>query len=189
MPLNLRQLSTPHPAFDGAVTFWMLPFRSLSVDVIITELERLDPKWEYTNTVTGECTHEVPEQYRKDIERAQAVNVPFASAWRATFLWTGRHEAFWKCDGATTDIEFHDTSSSTELKALEYYWQIRPPDIAERWDAFNELIGVNVFKAWEEAFQATRDTRMAAPVALQKPPVTDAEKKTTPKRKRPSSPK
>lgn len=185
---NRKALSRSFEALEGAVTFWLMPYRVLSCDAVIAELERIEPKFEYFNSVTGEATRVMPSQFAQDVEQARALGVPFTSIWESRWLWTERHRTFWEVESITTGIDFREGEQSGQVRALAVYWQTRSENVGDRWKSYNDLVGLEAWLAWNEAFKATRDTRMAAPVALQKPPTTDAEKKTTNRRSKRSSP-
>src|ERR1700690_970193 len=183
--MNLREFSVAYEGFGGAVTWYMLPFRNLQVDVILAGLQKIDPQLQYIHTQTGEHTFDEPEQLVKDRERAKKIGAPFASVWRAEWLWTGRHEAFWQYYGATTDIDFRDGAQTAQIRSLRFFWEHRSENILDCWQMFNQLVSVDVYEEWRKAYKATRDTSMDAPKSDDpKAPVTASDtSKPSPKRK------
>lgn len=182
MSLNLKELSNSSTQLNGAVTFFMFPYSTLAGDPILQAFEELEPRFEYVHDRTGECSNEMPDQYRKDVERARAVGADeIASHWKARALWGNYQVGFITFERFTTALEFREGEMNARLRALQMYWLARELDIAARWDLFQKIISPEIVAVIDAAYKETRDTAFAAPEALQTAGATDEEKKATSK--------
>lgn len=169
---NLKPLASKHAAFDGAVTFYMMPYRTMMVDIVVEELQRIAPSAKWVHSETGEETYtdphaNIPEGKVGDEQRK-------ASKWQEVGLWTDAHNLFALCDPLTVDIEFADNAPA-EVAPLKAYWQNRNGSTAQRWELFAQVVPRALALEWFAAYQTTRDTTMDGPEILQAEPGEDAD--------------
>lgn len=169
MATNLKTLANKYEAFDGAVTFYMIGYRTLQTDQCIQRLEAVEPQFEYVHAQTGERVTVEPDAYRTAVENAEATGLDMIpSAWTRNRLWSTEHDIFWLCTPLTVEIEFRLTDKSpAAAKALRSFWQNRNGSVANNWTLWCQLLPVQTLTVWLEAYNATRDEDMAAPVELQ----------------------
>ena len=166
---TLKTLANKHTAFDGAVVFYIMGYRTLQTDHYIQRLEAIEPQWEYVHEKTGERTSVQPEAYRAALENAEATGLDMMpSAWTRTRLWTETHDMFWLIVPLTVDIEFHPTKKTpTPVKALQAYWQNANGSVEHNWLLFTHALPPLAITEWGRAYNATRDESMAAAEVLQ----------------------
>lgn len=158
----LRSLARSFSAFDGAVTFWLLPFTNLACAVAVDALERITPQERWTHTVTGEQTNVAPPNWKALVKEAVDFDRPIDSPWRREYLWDITHQAFVDYLPITVDIDFADALTG-ELQGLKLFWQQRELPVADRWALFNQALTPAVLLAWRDAYNATRETALALP--------------------------
>lgn len=193
--MDLRKLALSYPAFDGAVTFYLLPYRRLETEISISELNAMEPQLVYVHIKTGERRLKKPadlaeleakasaitdaaiakvQQLKLSDDKAEVVLNPAKAKadkllaqveWETVNQWTVMHRTFIYCEGATVAIDFSDVLPQ-ELMAFREYWQTRDRVTADRWQTFQAVIGTSVVNAWWDAYSSTRDTVGAAPKAL-----------------------
>src|SRR5690348_6397825 len=130
----LRQLAVAYPAFDGAVTFYMLPFRNVQTNVREGRLNAITPHFLYTHRERGE------QVYVEPVEHALAVERKTDSSWDVTDLWGPVEYNFTSIEPLTVAIEFAPFNAQTppDVQALAVYWQNAPQEIQARWEAFQQ---------------------------------------------------
>lgn len=169
----LRDVAVPYKAFEGAVTFWMLPYTNMEVDIRLSELRRLEPPEKWVHADTGEETYKDPHPNPGDDPIIEAQRK--ASKWEHVDLWGNIHSIFWGVVPLTIDIEFKDKKLPTPARGLQAYWENRNGSTAHNWTLFKQLIGGNVGTEWMSAYIETRDTSMDGPEDLQVEPGEDAD--------------
>ncbi len=169
---NLKALTKAHKLFDGTVTVYMMPYRTMNVDIAIEALNRQMPMKKWVHGETGEETYKDPHATLGDdkIGRAQREN----SKWDEIDLWADAHNLFCVCDPLTVDIEFADELTG-QGAVLQTYWQNRNGSMLHNWELFTTIVSRDIALAWFEAYEATRDTSMDGPLALQDEPEVDAD--------------
>lgn len=170
--MNVKDLARKYEAFDGRVTFWMLPYRSLRTDISVDAIESSgEPQAVYVHKKTGERVFKEPKAYKKALDVAAKLKTPFKSDWERKGLWTTLHSTFYICDAATVAIDFapFDETTPAEVRALAAYWEARSASAEESWQVFKQMIGTATTNAWWAAYNATRDKEYNAPSAIQSP--------------------
>lgn len=56
--MNLKQLARKHTTHDGAVTWWLIPYRTLKKQALVREFAKVLPKTEWRNEQTAFLTFE-----------------------------------------------------------------------------------------------------------------------------------
>lgn len=170
--MSLKTLARSASAFDGQVTFYMLPFHTLATDVAITELARHAPQFEYVNTRTGQKQTDTPRGW--DDKQAQIEQLmltsPEAAAtateqyeWQRTRLWRQTHDCYAIVLPLIVDIEFH-SPTSPDVLIFQEYWHGRPSsDVRTDFGQFAQAVSIEMHTALWVAYGQTRDTKLAAP--------------------------
>lgn len=163
--MDFKPFAQSAQAFDGQITFWILPFTTPLQDVRHSRLDDFDREYEYVNDKTGKVTSEAPDEYRKSMLRARDMNVPgwqfIASygGWTARRRWTRLHDNFLLYDTHTVAIDFTlNDDAPADLRLFEAYWSdCKDAPLQERFEAFGYAVSERVHDAWKAAFDATRD--------------------------------
>jgi hypothetical protein len=163
--VNLKSFARSYEVPDGAlkgVVFWLLPYKTLQVQMTIDYLDAIEPRAVYENSKTGERVSEKPKELIRREEKAAVLKTEVKSDWREVYLWNGSHEAFVLCEPVTVAIDFPDPMPSTEAALFQEYWLNRPTDFADHWATFKALIGMQTWIQWQVAENRTRDNPAAA---------------------------
>jgi len=181
--MDLKALTKSASAFDGQMTFWILPFTTPLMEARYKRLDDLEPEVEYISN-GGVVERAMPEKYRKALLKARDMNVPGwqnqieYGGFRARKIWKDQHYDFLLLDTHTVAIEFalHDDAPA-DLRAFAAYWtECADADVIERFHAFQYAVSKRVTEAWQMAFSETRDNPAPAPVELgQEAPGEDAD--------------
>lgn len=182
--MDLKAFAKSASAFEGQMTFWILPFTTPLMEARYKRLDDLDPEVEYLNVKSGEVERQMPEKYRKALLKARDMNVPEWQSqieyggYRARKIWKDQHYDFLLLDTHTVDVEFalHDDAPA-DLRAFAAYWtECADADVIERFHAFQYAVSKRVTEAWQTAFSETRDNPAPAPAELgQEAPDEDAD--------------
>lgn len=169
----LHELAVPFDAFDGAVTFYMLPFINLEYEIYADELQRLHPREKWVHTQTKEEVFTDPHDNPSDDPIIEAQRK--ASKWERIDLWSPAYTYFLACVPLTVDIEFKGKKLPAAAKGIQAYWQGRNGSIGHNWELYRQVIGVQAANAWLEAHNHAQDDRMDAPQAIQGDPADDTD--------------
>lgn len=179
---SLKDYARAYTVDSGAlkgVTLWMLGFRTVAVEQVITDLNRITPEVSYVHK-DGRRVDREPSDLkaeRKRVEEARQVLLDRAeklktdpdpkklaalvvvSDWERVYNWNVQHQAFWCYEPLLVDVDFPEMDDQTpaELGAFARYWRGRPDDTAARWAVFSRVLGTETANALYFAYQATRD--------------------------------
>lgn len=182
--MDLKAFAQSASAFDGQMTFWILPFTTPLMEARYKRLDDLDPEVEYLNIKSGEVERQMPEKYRKALLKARDMNVPGwqnqveYGGFRARKIWKDQHYDFLLLDTHTVGIDFAlHGDAPADLKVFEAYWtECADAELGERFHTFQYAVSKRVTEAWQQAFNETRDNPAPAPVELgQAQPGEDAD--------------
>lgn len=127
--MNLKQLARSYSAFDGAVTFYMLPYRPLIADVIISRLETVKPRDEWDS---NDIFFTVAESRTVDIEFDD--DLPVGAVGLQAY-WQGRngsvtanHEAFLHALHVDALVEWINAFTVTKENAAAASPDLETPD-------------------------------------------------------------
>lgn len=175
---KLKALAVRHEAFDGAVVFYMLPFRNLQASQLEDDFAVLYPRFRYRHTRSGAVTTERPAEYEALAEKAEqqgmALDEMPLNPFVVESLWDVTQGNFVALEGRTLDVEFHcDDATPTDVRWFESYWlDSRDVDLSERWQMFRQMVAVTVTNAWVSALNAaTKAYRQYAPPAATSEPI------------------
>ena len=169
----LHDIAVPFKAFDGAVTFWMIPFTNPEAAVYENELERVHPSAVWRHKETGEETtrNPYPGDSSDPIVKAQREQ----GEWEMISLWHNPEQLFLICVPLTADIEFKGKKLPAEVRALQVFWEQRNGKVSHNWDLYRQLVSQPVSLVWFDAYNQTRDTSMDGPDELQAEPAEGAD--------------
>lgn len=164
------------------MTIYMIGYRNPQVDIAITDLEELVPHVVYVNKQTGERVSEKPAALTKAEDNWDKMNVPVdkrKTDWEVRDLWTVWENTFVLTLPLIVHIDFPPPETAPlEVRMFEAFWNERNADTAQRWRDFKTVMSVNTVNALWDAYNATRDRILQAPVDLQSEPLaTDADEK------------
>ncbi len=157
--MNPRDFAKP---FDWqGVRLYFLPYRTLSVDVAIHQLEAICPHFEYVNKRTGMRANSKPDELAAAEKRQQEKialthkAIPLKTDWQAVDLWDTTHNTFVGVLPLIVAIDWPETLTA-EAAVFKQFWETNIPDPAERWQLFSMLIGTATSNALWDGFLATR---------------------------------
>lgn len=162
--MNLKNFATPYTVPNGAlkgVTAHILPYRTLSVDLAIHQLEQLVPHFSYVSKRTGERTTTKPDDLtaaeKRAAERIAMTHkaVPVKTDWQTVDLWDTRMNTFVGVLPLIVAVDWPETLTP-EAAVFKQFWEANIADPAERWQVFSTLIGTATSNALWDAFLATR---------------------------------
>lgn len=161
------------------MTFWMLGYRNIDVDIAVEDLETIEPHWVYINKRTGEQSSEKPAALVKAEDNWNNLNVPDdkrKSDWELHNLWNITHNVFTAVLPLIVDVDCSnlDASATMEAKTFAAFWNDNSTDVAQRWQNFKRVVGKQTMTALLLAHEATRDDILEASKALQSEPAADA---------------
>lgn len=192
---SLKQYARCYEVPDGAlkgIAFWLLPYKTLQVQMAIEYLDAIEPRATYRHEGLGLEQTDKPatltaaeadgakllataqqkiqvmklsgDRAAKLLAKAQeaADKLLKACGWTEVYLWNQMHETFVLCLPVTVDIEFPDTAPSVEAAILKDWWANHPSDFAENWQVFKSVLGFSTFVTWHVARSMTQDTVGAA---------------------------
>lgn len=165
--MNLKDLAQAYTAFDGAVTFWMIPYETLQVTIQLQELNRLEPSAKWVHQESGEERYDDPHEHLLDDPVGEAKRA--ASPWKRVSLWSTVHNLYAVAEPVTVEIEFADQLPPA-LRSLQLYWAERNGHVAHNWPLFKQLVSREAAQAWDLAFDNTRDQSWNAPDEIQQEP-------------------
>ena len=84
------------------------------------------------------------------------------NAQKGVFMWSEEENTFVMMEGLLVDLEF--TGSLTpELANFQQYWNERPADLTERFEAFSFALKPSLIDTFWQAYTATRETLVEQP--------------------------
>lgn len=169
----LRDFAEAYSAFNGEVTFYMVPFPTFETDRYLIDFQREHPQIKWVHQETGEEQFSDPVDGPSDDAVAQAQRE--ASPWQEVHLWSQAQSIFLACVPNTVDIEFKGKLSRTTAKALRAFWDGRNGSVEHNWELFQQTIGREAALEWLAAYDATRDSSMDGDEALATDPDEDAD--------------
>lgn len=181
--MDIKAQAKAYPVEDGAfkgVVFYFLPYRPYATDAAIRAMERVSPQWEYQNTQSGGIVNEEPPALKLERERAKQAKqakkgkgqsaqskAELSSVWTARRLWGDLEDAYITALTALVAVEFPNDPLSDEAAMFQGFWTAHFADIAERWHAFQQIVGTVTYNTLWEGYAATREMNPApAPIEL-----------------------
>lgn len=163
--MDFKAYAKSASAFDGQITFWILPFTTPLQDTRHSRLDDIDPEWEYVSEKNGKVVTEIPDGYLKSMLKARDMKVASwerqttYGGWKRRRRWYEQHDNFLIYDTHTVDVDFALADDApAELRVFQAYWtDCADAPLNERFQAFQYAVSENVHKAWKVAFEATRD--------------------------------
>jgi hypothetical protein len=173
----ILQLAKPYPMFDGAITPHFMPYKMLRYDTILSDFERVHPRWVWENERTGEQVTVEPEDVRLEREAAEAINAPMAyTEWVKRDVWGSPESLFVAFEGYVVHIDFALPEIPLSfMRGIKTYWDNRTGNIRHDWELFQFAISVgDLYTPFWLGLKETRDP-VSVPKALAERPPADAD--------------
>jgi hypothetical protein len=140
----LKRLAHKHEDFDGQLTWYLLPFENVQLQVVARELNRVMPQYRWENPQTGAVVY---------VEPAEAE----AEQWTAVEQWTATHYTFIRIEAAPV-IEFALKSKAPSfLRGFQHYRVHRNGDLAHNFELFTSIVGDEIVRSFWNALEAAGD--------------------------------